>query len=168
MKHTLLFSLFFALTAAIVPAHAQTYQWKDSSGRTIISDTPPPGTTKSAKTLGGPAQKPTLGSESAAAPADTKAEAKPAEAPKTMAEKELDFKKRQLEAKEKAEKEAKEQKLAADRKENCERARRNLAAMEANHPVATFNEKGERQILEGAQREQELARTRQIVAESCK
>lgn len=168
MKSSLVFTLFFALTAALVPAHAQTYQWKDGSGRTIISDTPPPGAPKSARTLGGPPQKAAIGIEdSETAPTEKKSE-KPVEAQKSMAEKDLDFKKRQQEAREKADKEAKEQKMAADKRENCERARRSLAALEANQPIATFNEKGERQILDKAQREQEVARTRQAVADTCK
>ena len=168
MKNTLVLALFFASTVALVPAHAQTYQWKDSAGRTIISDTPPPGAAKSTRTLGGAPQKASIGNEKTEAVGTEKKTEKPADAEKTMAEKDLDFKKRQLEAKEKADKEAKEQKLAADKKENCERARRNLTAMEANHPIATFDEKGERQILDKTQREQEMARTRQIVADTCK
>ena len=40
-----LFMLCLALTC--LQAQAQTYRWTDSAGRTVISDTPPPGQTKS-------------------------------------------------------------------------------------------------------------------------
>ena len=114
MKLTLVFALGIASTAAIVPANAQTYQWKNSSGQTVISDTPPPRTTLAPRTIGGN-QQPKLDEE--------KSTEKQADAPKTTAEKDLEFKKRQQEAKEKAEKITKEQTAAAEKRENCERAR---------------------------------------------
>lgn len=159
MKTALIFILGMTLTAAISPLHAQTYQWKDSNGRTIISDTPQPGAGKNARTLGG------------TPPATTSGEMpveKATEAPKTMADKDLDFKKRQQEAKEKAEKLAKEQAASAERKENCTRAGRSLAALESNQPMATLGEKGERQAMDSEQRAQEIDRARRFVNESCK
>ena len=42
MKTALILALAVASTATVIDANAQTYQWKDSSGRTVISDTPPP------------------------------------------------------------------------------------------------------------------------------
>lgn len=158
MKSALIFSLGIAATTALLPVHAQTYQWKDSSGRTIISDTPQPGAGKAARVIGG--STPSFSSEK---PAD-----KTAEAPKTTAEKDLEFKKRQQEAREKTEKDAKEQKAAADRQDNCERARRNMAALESKQPMATYDDKGERKVMDDSQRQLEMERIRQIVAESCK
>ena len=161
MKTALIFALGVASTAVLIPVHAQTYQWKDSSGRTVISDTPQPGAAaKAARMIGG--QQPSFSKE------EPKPVDKSAAAPKTTAEKDMEFKKRQLEAKEKAEKEAKEQKAAADKAENCERARRNLAGLESNQPFASLNEKGERQVMDNSQREQEINRARQFLAESCK
>jgi hypothetical protein len=113
MKTALILALGIASTAAVITAHAQTYQWKDSSGRTIISDTPPPGSAKAARAIGN--------AQPAVVKGDVAAE-KPADAPKTAAEKDLEFKKRQQEAREKADKDAKEQKAAADKRENCDAA----------------------------------------------
>jgi hypothetical protein len=158
MKSALIFTLGIAAATALLPVHAQTYQWKDSSGRTIISDTPQPGAGKAARVIGG--STPAVSTEK---PTD-----KPAEAPKTTAEKDLEFKKRQLEAREKADKDAKEQKATADRLEYCERARRNLAALESRQPMATLNENGERAVMDDGQRQQEMERARQFMAESCK
>ena len=159
MKTAIIFALGIASAAAILPAHAQTYQWKDSSGRTVISDTPPPGqAAKAARAIGEP--QPSVFKE-------VKPGEKTAEAPKSTAEKDLEFKKRLQENSEKAEKEAKEQKAAAQKRENCERARRNLAALEADQPFAAVNEKGETKLMDKSQREQEIARARQFMAESC-
>jgi len=159
MKLALVFALGVASTAAIVTAHAQTYQWKDSSGRTVISDTPPPGSTKASRAVGGPPAATTESERSAE---------KPLDASKSTAEKNLEFKKRQQEAKEKADKEAKEQTAAAEKRENCDRASRNLAALESNQPFATLDEKGERQLMDTSQRDQEMERARRFMAESCK
>ncbi len=153
----LVFGIISAL--ALGTAQAQIYQWKDSSGRTVVSDTPPPGSAgKDTRVIGN--RQPVVKGETAAD--------KPADAPKTLAEKDLEFKKRQQEARDKAEKEAKEQKAEANRKENCERAKRNLAAMEAKYPVGTLDEKGEYKLLNEAQRQQEMEQARQFMAESCK
>jgi len=143
---------------ALGAAHAEVYQWKDASGRTVVSDTPPPGSAGKEATVIGKPQPVTKG--------ETAGE-KPAEAAKTLAEKELEFKKRQQEAREKAEKEAKQEKADADRKENCERARRNLAAIESGYSVATFDEKGQRQVFDEAQRKQEMDRYREFLGQSC-
>lgn len=158
MKPALIFILGIAAATALFPVHAETYQWKDSNGRTVISDTPQPGAGKAARVIGGP-----MPSVSTEKPAD-----KTAEAPKTTAEKDLEFKKRQQEAREKADKDAKEQKAAADKQENCERARRNLAALESRQPMATLDEKGERKVMDDSLRQQEMERARQFMAESCK
>lgn len=159
MKTALVLAVGVVAALALPTANAQVYQWKDSAGRTMVSDTPPPGAAaKDARVIGD--RQPAARSEKAAE--------KSAEAPKTMAEKDLDFKKRQQEAREKADKEAKEQKAEASRKDNCERARRNLAALEAKQPVAMLDEKGERKLLDDTQRQQEIERARQFMAESCK
>lgn len=158
MKPALLLALGIAACTAVVPIYAETYQWKDSNGRTVISDTPQPGVGKAVRVIGG--QMPTVSSEK---PAE-----KTSEAPKTTAEKDLDFKKRQQEAREKADKDAKEQKSAADRQENCERARRNLAALESNQPMTNYDDKGERKLMDDTQRQQEIERARQFMAEFCK
>ena len=159
MKLTLVFALGMASTAVFVSAHAETYQWKDNSGRTVISDTAPPRTINSPRTVG-------------AAQANTEEGEKPAEnladTPKSNAEKDMEFKKRQQEAKEKAAKDAREQAAAAEKRENCERARHNMTALESNQPVATLDAKGERQLMDTSQRDQEIERARRFITESCK
>lgn len=163
-RSALVFALFLAPTVAFDAALAETYQWKDSNGQTVVSDIPPPPTVKGRRSIGG--SQPSVVSEK---PAETAAEgAKPADAPKTVAEKDFEFKKRQQEAKEKADKLAKEQAAEADKRGNCERARNIVTALEANQPVSAYDEQGQRKFMDNAQREQELERARRAMAESCK
>jgi hypothetical protein len=162
-KPALVFALFLASTVAFDAACAETYQWKDSNGQTVVSDVPPPASAKDRRSIGG--RQPAVVSEQLAEkPADG---AKTAEAPKTIAEQELDFKRRQQEARENADKQAKEQAAATNKRENCERARSNLAALKANQPLTTYDDKGERKLMDTMQREQEIARARRFMAESC-
>ena len=157
-QQTLIFALITALTVTVSSANAETYQWKDSSGRTVVSDTPPPGQAReSVRTLGG--AKPS---------SSTAAVATPTDAPKTMAEKDLEFRKRQQENAEKASKEAKEKAAADDKRDNCERAKKNVALMESGQRIATTDEKGERRIIEDDERQKELERARRSANDFCK
>ena len=163
-KSAFILALFFPLTVATISSHAQTYQWKDSNGQTVISDFPPPSTAKGQRSIGG--AKPSVVSETA--PEKAPAANQPADAPKTTAEKDMDFKKRQQEAKDKADKLAKEQAAEKEKTENCERARRNVAALEANQPIAVYDDQGERKLMDSTLRDQELERARKLMADSCK
>lgn len=168
MKNTLFVILSLAGIAALSPVSAQVYQWKDANGRTVVSDTPPPGNARGAKSVSGGTAAPLPQTPAAAtAPASPAPGAAPA-APMTTAEKDLEFKKRQQEAKEKAQQAAKEEAAAAERKANCERAKSAQATLESGVRVATMNAKGERSLMDDTQRQQELDRARKAVAESCK
>ncbi len=164
MKNALIFALFCASTATALSVHAQTYQWKDSSGRTVISDTPPPGTARDSRGIG---LSPPPSSSAPKADA-AKPDAVKADAPKTTAEKDMEFRKRQQEAREKADKAEKEAAAAAQKRENCERARNQLATLESgNYRMVVPDGKGGETFVEGAVKEAEMERTRKIIAESC-
>jgi hypothetical protein len=154
MKRT---ALVVSCLLASLAAEAQIYQYKDASGRTVYSDQPPPGGSVKGKVVSG--------ESAASAPS---APAKAGDAPKTAADHELEFRKRQKEQQEAA---AKSDKEAADklaRKQDCERARRTLEVMESGERVATRDEKGERVFLEDSQRAAEASRARKAVAELCR
>jgi len=144
----------FAVTVAALLAagavNAQIYQWKDASGKTVISDKPPTGNVRQARKI--EAEEPVASS----APA------------KTTADREMDYRKRQQEAQEKSDKAQKEEKAAADKKENCERARRYLQTLESGERIGLRDNNGERYYMEDAQREQETAKARQTVQSACK
>ena len=80
-----------------------------------------------------------------------------------MAEKDLEFRKRQQEAKEKADKEAKEAAATRARRDNCDRARANYRMLQSDIPVIV----GDKDMSQ-KQRQQEMERTRRIMQESCK
>lgn len=167
-KTLLVCALATALSSLGIIAHAETFQWKDSSGQTVISDTPPPSTAKNRRSIGG--QLPSVVSEKVAEkPADGAdgAKAAAAAAPKSTAEKDIEFKKRQQEAKEKADKQAKQETAAAEKRENCERARRSLTALENNQPMVTLDENGQRKVMDTTLRQQEIERTQRVIAETC-
>ena len=146
---------------------AQTYQWKDASGKTIISDTPPPSNVQKKRSVG--VQQPKLTTGTPASETDessTEQDVSPAvqpSTPATMAEKDLEFRKRQQEAKEKADKEAKEAAATRARRDNCDRARANYRMLQSDIPVIV----GDKDMSQ-KQRQQEMERTRRIMQESCK
>ena len=163
-------SCCLALSSALLiccgSVQAQTYQWKDASGKTIISDTPPPSNVQKKRSVG--VQQPKLTTGSPASETDennTEQDVSPAvqpSTPATMAEKDLEFRKRQQEAKEKADKEAKEAAAARDRHDNCDRARANYRMLQSDIPVIV----GDKDMSQ-KQRQQEMERTRRIMQESC-
>ena len=148
MKH---FALTLAvLLAATTTANAEIYQWKDANGKTVISDKPPTGKTQPQKTF------------ASDSPASNAA------APKTTADKELDFRKRQKEAQENADKANKEQAAAAANKESCDSSRRHLKSLESGERISMTDDKGERYFLDDAQRTQEISKVRQNIQANCK
>lgn len=150
MKNTLRLALCLTtLAMTLSPVTAETYRWKDASGRTVYSDTPPPGGVKPQTT------------------ADN-ASAEPGQKTKSTAEQDMAFKKRLKDAADKAEKDGSEAALSAQRQENCERAQRAVAALESNQPVSILNAKGERTTVDDSQRQAELERARKIAEDSCK
>ena len=144
------FALAVIALFAATTAGAQVYEWKDDRGKTHYSDKPPVGTSP-VKKIGAP--------ESSA----------PSSSPqKTTADRELEFRKRQKEAQENAEKAKKDQAASTDQKDNCENARRALEVLESGERIALRDDRGERYYLDDAQRQQEAAKARQAIQSSCK
>ncbi len=158
-----------ALTIGLVlmfglPAFAQTYKWIDQNGKVQYSDTPPPSNIKSDR-LRIPAHAP-----DAPPPSAAKGAAKDAAkgGPKTTAEQEQAFRKRQLDSS-KAEQEQEQKQAEATREaENCRRARAALTNLQIGGRQMRIDEKGERVFLDDAQIAQETARAQQEVAQACK
>jgi hypothetical protein len=173
MRKHLIFSLMMLSTAGFSFSHAQIYQWKDSSGKTVISDSPPPASIRQSRTIGtaSPASNnadkggdPEKASENS----HEKPAAKEPSKSLTLAEKEAEFRKRQQESKEKAEREASERAAQQARRENCEASTNNYRLLQSDTPVSQVNARGELVTLSTSQRQQELERTRKIMQEACK
>ncbi|WP_034927692.1 DUF4124 domain-containing protein [Candidatus Accumulibacter vicinus] len=143
----------FLLTAASVllafTAQAQIYQWQDENNRTVISDLPPSGKVRQQRKI--------------------EAETPAANAPigKTTADREMEFRKRQKDSREAAEKAEKEQRMNVQRKEDCEASRRALQVLESGERLALRDSKGERYFIDDAQRAQEIAKAREAVQVLC-
>ncbi len=151
LRLVLLAAAFLAL-----PAGAQLYKWTDANGRVQYSDKPPPPGTRGQPVPGG-----NVSTVSGTSPAGSAA------APKSTADREQEFRKRQAEqeeAQKKAQKVAEEQRA---KQANCEQARRQLAAMQSGQRMATFDEKGERRFLEDGEIQQAIQRTQGDVARLC-
>ena len=135
-------------------AHAQ-YRWVDKDGKVRYGDTPPPGVKATA--LGAPAS----GAAPAAAPA-----ADPKKGPMTAAEREQDYRKRQEASRKEQEKSDKGRQAAADKAENCTRAKEYKVTLDSGR-VARTNAAGERYYMDEAQIAQEQAKAQQVIAQYC-
>ncbi len=150
-----------------MPAAAQ-WAWRDENGRLVFSDRPPPAGVKAESIVRQP------GAQVAPLPAATgagepkgadKGEAK--SGPKTIAERELEFRKRQQERAEAEKKQADQQAQAARKAQECERARGYLRSLEEGQRIARTDAQGNREVLDDAQRAAEIQRMREVVARNC-
>ncbi len=145
-------SSFVLVLLAATSAYCEVYKWVDPDGTVHYSDQPAPGAT----------QEETLNIRSgAAAGAGTGAQKAPG--PKTYIEQDSEFRKRQVEAEEKAKKEQKALAEAKEAQQNCERARSSLQSLQTGQRVTVYNEKGERAYLDDNARAQEIANTQKAV-----
>ena len=155
-------ALGLALCVAL-PASAQMYKWVDSDGRVQYSDKPPPGNIKTEK-LSAPARAGTP----AASEGKGESQKDPAKAgPKSTAEQEQAFRKRQLDAAKAQEEEGQKQAVARERAENCRRAKAALTNLQIGGRQVRIDEKGERVFLDDQQIAQEAAKAQQEAAAAC-
>jgi hypothetical protein len=161
-----------ALACFAAEASAQ-WKWRDGRGQITVSDLPPPREVPERDILQRPTTMPARpapaespASAVAAAPAVVAA---PASAP---VDPELE-KRRQAAAQAAKDAEAARQreaetKIAAQRADNCRAARSQLATLQSGQRVVRFNEKGEREFLDDAQRAAETQRARAVIASDCR
>lgn len=132
-------------------ASAEIYTWRDASGKVHYSDKPPAGL--DARTVRG-----------APAPAGPAAEG----ASRSLAEREMDFRKRRDEAAKAQAKAETDKREAEESRQNCEQAKRQLQALESGQRMSRINAAGERVPLDDAMRKQEIESTRKSVESWCK
>lgn len=146
--------VMLSLLVLATSAQAGITKWEDANGKVHYSDQPPPSTAKSQQDLD-------LKNNPAASSSGKGAE-------KSLAEKDLESKKRRVQAEEAAAKQAKDQEEAKNRKANCEQARRQLQAVQEGQRMSRFDEKGERVFLEDSERPQAIEKAKQSVDSWCK
>jgi hypothetical protein len=158
-------ALFAVAFLAVASAQAQVHKCVDSAGKIVYSQDPCPANMKSGtmsrNVLSAPAASP------ADSPADKAAAAAKSAAPKTAAEQEMAFRKRQQEQA-KAAKESGQKTAEAQRKADaCRNARERVAQYDIGGRLSRINAQGERYYMDDAQVEQEKARARADVALYC-
>ncbi|MBS4017975.1 MAG: DUF4124 domain-containing protein [Dechloromonas sp.] len=166
MKKSLIVALALASSVSLMTAQAQTYQWKDANGKTVISDTPPPASVRDTRSLGVRQPNAVTGTTEPEKIGNGEAPAKAA--PQTAAEQDVEFRKRQQEAREKAEKAEKEAAALKEKRDTCERARNNYRMLQSDTPVSQAAKDGSVSVMSPTQRRQELERTRRIMQDACK
>lgn len=164
-----------ALAAFVVftssPAAAQ-WAWKDDNGRTVYSDRPPPATVNTDRIVRQPPNKQTVlptpaPVDPSATPAPDGKPAASATAPKSLAEQEMEFRKRQQERADAEKKAQDEQTKLAAKAADCERAKGYLRAVEGGERITRTDAAGNREYLDDAQRAAEAERTRKLVQSTC-
>jgi ribosomal protein L12E/L44/L45/RPP1/RPP2 len=154
------------LCLGVVTAQAANWKYRDAQGRIVVSDLPPPAGVQDKNILERPTtvvrRAPTQGA-AASAPA--------AAAPAALAQgvdPELEARRKKAASEEELKQKAQQEKDAAQRGENCSRAKSHLAALGDGLRIARTNEKGEREILDDKGRAEEMQRARQVIASDCK
>lgn len=155
------------LLVVALPAQAQ-WKWKDRNGQTHVSDLPPPRDVPDKDVLQRPSEVRRAAASPAAAPASPPAASAAVAEAKPRVDPELEARRTQAEQQQKAKAKAEEERVAAQRAENCQRARQQIAGLESGIRLARVNDKGEREILDDKARAEEMQRARQVVASDCR
>lgn len=165
----------FCLTFAAI-ASAQ-WQWIGKDGRKVFSDQSPPPEVQEKDIIKRPG-----GSARAVAPAavdpDSAGASKPAgaaaapsaksSAPKLSGkDPELEAKKKKADDEEAAKKKAEADKVAAAKADNCTRAKTGLTTLQSGIRMSSVNAKGERIVMDDAERAAETKRAQAVIDSSC-
>jgi len=145
-----------------LPASAQ-WKWRDKNGVVQYSDLPPPPGIPAKDVL----QQSSMGRQGVTPAAPVVAASQP-----KGTDPELEAKRNKAEQekseKAKSEERAQAERLAAAKAENCTRARGHMRSLEDGLRLVRTNAKGEREVLDDKGRAEEMARTREIIANDCK
>jgi len=143
--------ILLILACAWATASAQVYTWRDASGKVHYSDTPPPDVD---------AKKMRAGAQADKSPAS-------GAAGRSLAEQDMEFRKRQDEAEKARAKKEQESSAAEDSKRNCADAKKQLNALESGQRMSRLNEAGESIPLDDDMRAQEIDKARKAVQSWC-
>lgn len=160
------------VAAGVSSANAQILKCVSKDGRVEFAQVCPPGTKQQdAGVSSKPAAAPPAAKASDAksdAKADAKSDAKGA-APKSLADRDAEFRKRQAEQKAAEEKAAQASAEEAERKRTCQAAQSNLAALKNRQRMfRTDPNTGERVVFEEPDYIREQAVAARVAAENCK
>ncbi|MEO8249994.1 MAG: DUF4124 domain-containing protein [Burkholderiales bacterium] len=175
MKTLMIRNLLLALLcSAAMTAFAQ-WTWVDNDGRKVFSDRPPPPEVAENKILqrpnvvrAAPAATPAKAAGTAATPADPAKPIVATVAKPSAADKEMGDKLKKAEAAETERKQAEQNRVAATKADNCQRAQQSKTTYAAGVPIARINAQGERELMDEAARNAETQRIERIIATDCR
>lgn len=165
--------LIVAAAALASPAAAQ-WKWRDAQGRVQYSDRPPPPDVRDKDILSRPAGTAAPASPVMQVPGATAAQRSGAPAASASAasaptsDPALEARKRMVEASKEQAKRDEEEKIARQKIDNCNRAKEYARTLESGVRVSRTNDKGEREIIDDAQRARDTARAREVIASDCR
>jgi hypothetical protein len=146
-----------AVLVAVTPAAAQKlYKWVDQAGKVHYSDQPPPANARSEKKL-------EVRSTSTGVTGTSTGTG-----PKSTADLDQEFRKRQLQKAETEQKAAKDAEANAEKQRNCLESKNRLAALERGGRITKWGPNGEQQFLSDEEIARELAAQRRTVDSWCK
>ncbi len=143
---------FAVLTLIGLNAHAGLNKWVDAEGKVHYSDTPPPDAkTESVRSIAGKDQ-----------PA-----AQSGYTPKSLAEREAEWKKNKADKEENAQKKSQQDEQAKNKQQNCDAARQNVRTLEEGGRIVTYDANGEKSYMEDDARAKRLEEARKAVSSNC-
>ncbi len=163
MKTFICMIRFFLLSGAIFSiastSYADVYKWVDKDGKVQYSDQPP---------LSGDAKKLKRKSKDAAEPASAAPAGNAAVPVKSVADQELEFRKRKGEKEEAEKKQKLDAEFAQKEKEYCDSLRNSLRTHGDGTRLVRYNEKGERIFLDDKERAAAKQNIEERLAKECK
>jgi len=160
--------LLCANVAMAQPAQTVPWKYRDAQGRIVVSDLPPPAGVQDKDII----ERPTVPVRRTMAPIQPASASAPASAAAAaLAQRndpELEARRKKVADEQELKQKVQQEKDAAQRAENCSRAKSHLAALSDGLRIARTNEKGEREILDDKGRAEEMQRARQAIASDCK
>jgi flagellar biosynthesis/type III secretory pathway protein FliH len=172
MKRSTLLPSICALIAGVALAgsafgQAANWKYRDTQGRLVVSDLPPPVGTPDKDILERPTQ--VVVRRAAPPPAAASAAASgPAPVLAQRTDPELEARRKKAADEQTAQQRAQQEQDNAQRAENCARAKGHLAALSEGQRIARTNTQGEREVLDDKGRAEEMQRARQVIASDCK
>lgn len=157
------------LAAAQSQPNTVTWKWRDAGGRVVWSDTPPPASVPEKDILERPFATARSRAAAATAPASAaSANAAAQGAAVSRSDPELEARRKKMTDEQLAQQKVQEEKTAAAKAENCNRARGHLSALNEGMRMTRVNEKGEREVLDDKQRAEEVQRARAVISSDCR
>ncbi len=150
-----------------LPGHAQ-WKWRDKDGGVTVSDRPPPRDVADKDILSRPASARRASLSAAPSAASAASATSPAGDGKGPLDREVEARRRAAEQEQTAKAKADETRVAAQRTENCQRARSQISTLESGQRLARVNSKGEREMLDDKARADELAQARDAASANCR